>query len=91
MKKIIKSIMLVAAVVAGMGAMTSCSDDDDSNPSRLFRPVVSEDDIVTGVDENKIPYIKFSWDNYRGASQYVITLATEDGSENYTQTCWKSI
>ena len=86
MKKIIKSIMLVAAVVAGMGAMTSCSDDDDSNPSRLFRPVVSEDDIVTGVDENKIPYIKVSWDNYSGASQYVITLATEDGSENYTQT-----
>ena len=58
MKKIIKSIMLVAAVVAGMGAMTSCSDDDDSNPSRLFRPVVSEDDIVTGVDENKIIYLK---------------------------------
>lgn len=72
--------MLVAAVTLGMGAMTSCSDDDDSTMSRLFRPVVSEDDIIAGLDADNVPYIEMKWSNYASANQYVVTIETEDKS-----------
>lgn len=76
--------MLVTAVTLGMGTMTSCSDDDDSTMSRLFRPVVSSDNINTGLDADNIPYIELKWDNYASANQYIVSIATEDGS--YTDT-----
>jgi len=86
MKKILKSIMLFAAATLGTAAMTSCSDDDDSTMSRLFRPVVSGDNITAGLDADNIPYIELKWDNYASANQYVVTIATEDGSYTDTKT-----
>lgn len=85
MKKTIKSILLIGALTMGAGAVTSCSDDDDSYMSRLFRPVVSSDNIVTGIDADMKSYITFSWDDYADANQYAITLSTEDGTTSLTK------
>lgn len=86
MKKIFKSLLLLMAMTVVAGSMTSCSDDDESTQSRLFRPVINEDNIVTGLDENTVPYLSFKWDNYTEANQYVINVVSEDGTESYTQT-----
>ena len=44
MKKIIKSILLLAAITTGMVSFVSCSDDDDlTTADALFRPIISED------------------------------------------------
>ncbi len=82
MKKTIKSILLLGALAIGAGTLASCSDDDDSYMSRLFRPVVSTDNITAGVDNNKKAYIYFSWDDYASANKYIIKLVTEDGSDS---------
>ncbi len=82
MKKTIKSILLIGALAIGAGSLASCSDDDDSYMSRLFRPVVSTDDITAGIDNNKKAYIYFSWDDYASANKYIIKLVTEDGSDS---------
>lgn len=86
MKNIFKLMPLLLAVVIGTGTLTSCSDDDESTMSRLFRPVISEDNITSGLDADTIPYIKLKWDNYTTANQYVITMTSVDGTETYTQT-----
>lgn len=86
MKKIFKSILLLMTVTIGLGTLASCSDDDDSTMSRLFRPIISEDNIITGLDADTIPYIRFSWSNYASANQYVINVSSIDGKETYTQT-----
>ena len=68
-------------VTIGLGTLASCSDDDDSTMSRLFRPIISEDNIITGLDADTIPYIRFSWSNYASANQYVINVSSIDGKE----------
>ena len=57
MKKIIKSLLLLAAVTAGTGTFVSCSDDDDlTTADALFRPIINTDDnIEQGLDNNTVP------------------------------------
>lgn len=86
MKKIFKSMLLLIAVTIGVSSMVSCSDDDDSSLTRLFRPIVSDKNIITGLDANDVPYLTLKWDNYTNANQYVITVKSVDGTEEYTQT-----
>lgn len=73
-------MLLFAVAMTGIGTLTSCSDDDDSVMSRLFRPIISKDNIITGTDSNKESYVEFKWDAYDGADKYQITLTPADGS-----------
>ena len=85
MKTIIKSILLLAAVTMGLGTtLVSCSDDDNlTTADALFRPIISEDDnIETGLDDNNIPYIVVTWDNYTDANQYTVKVESVDGTDS---------
>lgn len=83
MKKIIKSLLLLAAVTAGTGTFVSCSDDDDlTTADALFRPIINTDDnIEQGLDDNTIPYMIVTWDNYTSANQYTVRVESVDGSD----------
>ena len=82
MKKIFKSMLLFMAVATGLGFMASCSDDDDSTLSGLFRPVINESDNIThGLDADNNPYMVITWDNYSNANQYTVKIEANDGSD----------
>ena len=76
MKKIIKSLLLLAAVTAGTGTFVSCSDDDDlTTADALFRPIINTDDnIEQGLDDNTIPYMIVTWDNYTKGTTKTLTV-----------------
>ncbi|MGN0282848.1 MAG: DUF4957 domain-containing protein [Prevotella sp.] len=78
MKK--KSIYLLSALAAICFTLASCSDDDDATMSRLFRPVFS--DIVAGLDENNVPNLTMTWDNYTSANQYVVKVVNTNGTDS---------
>lgn len=82
MKKIIKTMLLFAAVTTGMGTIASCSDDDNlTTADALFRPVINADDNVEmGLDANKVPYMTVKWDNYSSANQYTVKVVPTDAS-----------
>lgn len=82
MKKIIKAILLLAAVTTGAGTLVSCSDDDLPAADALFRPVITvNDNIEQGLDENLSPYVIVTWDNYTDANQYIVKMEAVDGSD----------
>ena len=83
MKKIIKSILLLAAITTGLVSFVSCSDDDDlAKADALFRPIISEtDNIEQGLDDNLVPYVIVKWDNYTSANQYTVKMEATDGSD----------
>lgn len=80
MKKIYKSIMLIAGIIAGFGSLASCSDDDLPTADRLFRPILG--DVVTGLDSNTQPYMSLKWDQYADANQYVVKVVSTDGTDS---------
>ena len=84
MKKIIKTMLLFAAVTSGIGTFVSCSDDDDlAEADALFRPIINEsDNIENGLDENNVPYMIVKWDNYTNADQYTVKVEAVDGSDS---------
>ena len=86
MKKIIKSILLLAAVSVGMGTLVSCNDDDDlTKADALFRPVINEtDNVVHGLTADNVPYMIVNWDNYTDANRYVVGIQATDGSDTRT-------
>ena len=88
MKKIFKTMLLLAAVTTATGAFVSCSDDDDlTTADALFRPIINADDNVEqGLDENKVPYAIVKWDNYTNANQYTVKMEATDGSDVQEQT-----
>ena len=82
MKKIIKSLLLLAAVTMGMGTFVSCSDDDLPEADALFRPIINEDDnIEHGLDAKDSPYMVITWDNYTSANQYIVKIEASNGSD----------
>ena len=82
MKKIIKSMLLLAAVTTGAASFVSCSDDDLPAADALFRPVITTtDNIEQGLDDNLKPFIIVTWDNYTAANQYTVKLEAVDGSD----------
>jgi len=82
MKKIFKTMLLLAAVTAGMGTFVSCSDDDNlPKADALFRPIINVDDnLELGLDENTVPYMIVKWDNYTDANQYTVRVVPVDAS-----------
>lgn len=83
MKKIFKTMLLLAAVTTGTGMFVSCSDDDLPAADALFRPVITEtDNIEQGLDENLSPYVIVSWDNYTDADKYIVKMEAVDGSDS---------
>jgi len=79
--------MTLTAITAGAVFAASCSDDcNESSMSRLFRPIINADNVIAGLDADTIPYLTMTWDNYTSANQYTISLTSEDGLENFTQT-----
>ncbi len=84
MKKIIKSILLLATVSVGMGTLVSCSDDDDlTKADALFRPVINEtDNVEHGLTADLVPYMIINWDNYTAADRYVVGIQANDGSDS---------
>ena len=92
MNKTIKSMLLLALAAVGLGTLNSCSDDDDSTMSRLFRPVLSNSNIITGLDAEKVPYLELKWDSYADADKYVAVLVPSNGGDSIvittdTSTC----
>ena len=82
MKKIFKTILLLAAVTTGMGAFISCSSDDDlPKADALFRPIINaSDNIEVGLTEANVPYMIINWDNYTDANQYTVRVVPVDAS-----------
>lgn len=87
MKKIALNLIVLSVIVtASIAIFSSCSDDNLSAATRLFRPVLSDDDIVTGLDADSSAYITLTWDNYSDANQYVVKIVASDGSDSATIT-----
>lgn len=84
MKKIWKTLLLLAAVTTSAGVSVSCSDDDDlAKADALFRPIINTDDnIEMGLDDNLSPYMIVTWDNYTDANQYTVKLEAVDGTDS---------
>lgn len=81
MRKIFNTMLLLVAATVGMGTFVSCSDDDDlANADALFRPIITDDNIEMGLDENLVPYMNVKWDNYTDANQYTVSVAPADAS-----------
>lgn len=81
MRKIFKTMVLLVAATVGMGTFVSCSDDDDlAKADALFRPIITDDNIEMGLDENLVPYMNVKWDNYTDANQYTVSVAPADAS-----------
>jgi hypothetical protein len=48
----------------------------------LFRPIINTDDnIEQGLDDNTIPYMIVTWDNYTSANQYTVKVEAVDGTD----------
>jgi hypothetical protein len=87
MKKIFyKLILIVVAVITCSAIFTSCQDDVLPAATRLFRPILADDNIVAGLDVDTIPYIKLTWDKYADANQYVVKVVASDGTDSVTIT-----
>ena len=84
MKKIFKTLLLLATVTASTGAFISCGDDDDlAKADALFRPIINDDDnIEKGLDQNLSPYMIVTWDNYTDANQYTVRVESTDGTDS---------
>ena len=82
MKKIFKTMLLLAAVTTGMGTFVSCSSDNDlPKADALFRPIINDDDnLELGLDEDNVPYMIVKWDNYTDANQYTVKAVPVDAS-----------
>ena len=83
MKKIFKTLMLLAAVTSGMTTFVSCSDDDNlPQADALFRPVITESgNIEHALSADLVPYMNIKWDNYSSANQYIVRIEAIDGSD----------
>ena len=88
MKKIFKTLLLLATVTVSTGAIISCGDDDDlAKADALFRPIINADDnIEMGLDQNLSPYMIFTWDNYTDANQYTVMIESAERSIRLTTT-----
>ena len=84
MKKIFKTLLLLATVTVSTGAIISCGDDDDlAKADALFRPIINADDnIEMGLDQNLSPYMIVTWDNYTDANQYTVRIESADGTDS---------
>lgn len=83
MKKIYYKIMLMFVVVTLSATLfTGCKDEELPAATRLFRPVIADNKLVTGLDADTVPYIRLSWDKYADANQYVVKVIASDGTDS---------
>ena len=91
MKPLYKTMLLTAAVAAGAGLFSACDDDEDLiAPDALFRPALSDDDIIIGLTPDTIPYVEIDWDDYASATHYVVAIEANDGSDSRSLSTEKS-
>jgi hypothetical protein len=87
MKKIFyKLTLLFVAVTTCSAIFSSCKDDVLPTATRLFRPVIADDNVEAGLDADTVPYIKLKWDKYSSANQYVVKVIASDGTDSATIT-----
>ena len=87
MKKTIYNFLLIFAAISAFSvAFIGCKDEDLTGPSRLFRPVLKSDNIVTGMTTDTVPFIKVTWDKYTDANQYVVKAVAADGTDSVSIT-----
>jgi len=81
MKKVNKYLWLFIASVLVGGVFSACSDDEDlAKADALFRPIINTDeDVVIGLTSENVPYVTVSWDKFKDANQYEVTLRSTDG------------
>ena len=77
---------MLLAVGSALGTFTSCKDSEDVTAPRLFRPILSDNNIVVGLDADTVPYIKVKWNKYTDANQYVVKAIAADGTDSMTIT-----
>jgi len=83
MKKIFKSMLLLALAGAGTTSFVSCSDDDNlTQADALFRPIINEsENIEHSLDADLSPCMNIKWDRYTDANQYILKIEAIDGSD----------
>jgi hypothetical protein len=87
MKKIFYKLTLMFVAVTTCSAIfSSCKDDVLPAATRLFRPVIADNNVEAGLDADTVPYIKLKWDKYSNANQYVVKVIASDGSDSATIT-----
>lgn len=88
MRKINYKLFLLGFVALSLFStlFTACKDELLPEADRLFRPVLSDDDIEAGLDADTIPYIKVDWDKYADADQYIVKAVATDGTDSVTIT-----
>jgi hypothetical protein len=87
MKKIFLKFNLVfVAIVFSSIVFTSCTEDELPAATRLFRPIIGDDNIEVGLDKDTVPYLKLTWDKYADANQYTVTLLATDGKDSVSIT-----
>ena len=72
--------LLIASVLVG-GVFSACSDDEDlTKADALFRPIINtDDDVVLGLTSENVPYVTVTWDKFKDANQYEVSLRSTDG------------
>lgn len=83
-----KSFVAAMAFSASACAFFTACDDDDNliAADALFRPVLTDDNITSGIDDNNKPYFIIKWDNYTDADQYIVSIEANDGSDTRSVT-----
>ncbi len=85
-KKLYKLMLLFVAITMCTSIFTSCNEEELPGATRLFRPILADDNIVPGLDADTVPYIKISWDKYTNVTQYVLKIVASDGTDSATIT-----
>jgi len=88
MKKIFYKLMLMFVAVTTCSAIFSSCNDEVVLPAatRLFRPIIADNNIEAGLDVDTVPYIKLKWDRYADANQYIVKAIASDGTDSVSIT-----
>lgn len=70
----------------GIMLFSSCVDELLPDADRLFRPILSQDKIETGLSADTVPYIKVKWDKYADANEYFVRVIASDGTDSVSIT-----
>lgn len=81
-KTFYRLFLLLITITTSSVIFTGCKVDDLTQATRLFRPVLSDDDIVTGLTADTIPYIKVTWSQYSDANEYIVEVVASDGTDS---------
>jgi hypothetical protein len=87
MKKTFYKLMLMFVAITTCSAIFSgCQDEVLPAATRLFRPIISSDNVEAGLDADTVPYINLKWAKYADATNYVVKVIASDGTDSATIT-----